>query len=96
MYLVQNYNCLEWFLLTDPTSKRLKNVIDQYFDKTDNDFNLTNMIIDFKERQQGKIERIEREGFKGRGRQERKESGQGRAGRTEGNGMISKQRVLSI
>ena len=54
MYLSTQYSTCE-FLCVKGRNKRLLSVLNKSTDEVDNDFNLTNIIIDYKERQREKI-----------------------------------------
>ena len=50
--------------IRDKQSRRLHNIIGQYSDTVDCDFNLTEMIVDFKERQREKVLQKFRDGLR--------------------------------
>ena len=54
-FFIQNYKCAEILCLRDKKSKRIKKILDKNFETTDVDFNLTHLILDYKERQRAII-----------------------------------------
>ena len=54
-FYMHNYKCCQFLCLRDKTTKRMKNILDKNFKTCNADFNLTHIIIDFKERQRAKI-----------------------------------------
>ena len=55
MYFAQEFGCCEFLCVRTRNSKRLIGILNKSFDESADDFNLTNMIIDYKERQRERV-----------------------------------------
>ena len=55
MYFAREYGCCEFLFVRTKTSKRMINILNKSIESAEDDFNLTNMIIDYKERQREKV-----------------------------------------
>ena len=55
MYFATQYSTCELLCIRGKTNTRLLSVLNKSTDEVDTDFNLTNLIVDYKERQREKI-----------------------------------------